>query len=411
MSAPGRLIRHPENRALEDAAFAHGLAPTRIFALLLPVWRVEVKATVTDAEDYALIDRYLERGIASAGLNSAGALAGFLGLDQVVVDRALRFLAGIGHVAFAGDRVTLTDLGQRSVRDGKRYLVTRQDRRTMYFDAFGSRPLTYRYYDSRVVAFCSLGAAVRAASSGEWPKFRLLVSHTGFRREALAALAGLDERALYNLPEGIDAPESLGEECVFLPVYVVRGIARDRRVRYLAYSAAGPGSDPHLSELCEQTTEIVSVLENEELASTPESAETRVRAWLDGQGLGVHTLVRLDTGAIQVRLPAGSFGADDALRLSQVGSFVMLGDTFFHVWCADRDVRRRALLERVDTYFGSRPRLDAVEAAGWLKQVGRQLTLGDIGLAETRLMAAEAGLPGLAAQLGELIDAPTLRRG
>jgi signal transduction histidine kinase len=163
--------------------------------------------------------------------------------------------------------------------------------------------------------------------------------------------------------------------------------------------------------LCEQTTEIVSVLENEELASTPESAETRVRAWLDGQGLGVHTLVRLDTGAIQVRLPAGSFGADDALRLSQVGSFVMLGDTFFHVWCADRDVRRRALLERVDTYFGSRPRLDAVEAAGWLKQVGRQLMLGDIGLAETRLMAAEAGLPGLAAQLGELIDAPTLRRG
>ncbi len=72
MSTPGRLIRYPEERALEDAAFAHGLAPTRIFALLLPVWRVEVKATVTDAEDYALIDRYLERGIASAGLNSAG---------------------------------------------------------------------------------------------------------------------------------------------------------------------------------------------------------------------------------------------------------------------------------------------------------------------------------------------------
>jgi hypothetical protein len=85
-----------------------------------------VKATVTDAEDYALIDRYLERGIASAGLNSAAALAGFLGLDEVVVDRALRFLAGIGHVAFAGDRVTLTELGKPSVRDEKRYLVTRR---------------------------------------------------------------------------------------------------------------------------------------------------------------------------------------------------------------------------------------------------------------------------------------------
>src|SRR5260370_12527691 len=100
----------------------------------------------------------------------------------------------------------------------------------MSCDALGSRPLTCRYYDSRVVAFYSLDAAVRAASPREWPKFRLLISHTGFRREALTVLARLDERTLYNLPEGIDAPESLGEECVFLPVYVVRGIVRDRRV-------------------------------------------------------------------------------------------------------------------------------------------------------------------------------------
>jgi hypothetical protein len=56
MSTPGPLIRYSEPRALEDAAFAHGLAPTHIFALLLPVWRVEVQATITDAEDYALID-------------------------------------------------------------------------------------------------------------------------------------------------------------------------------------------------------------------------------------------------------------------------------------------------------------------------------------------------------------------
>ena len=406
MSAPGPLIRYSEPRALEDAAFAHGLAPTHIFALLLPVWRVEVQATITDAEDYALIDRYLERGIASAGLDRVGSLASFLGLDEVVVERALRFLAGIGHVAFAGQRVELTELGQRSVRDGKRYLVTRQDRRTMYFDAFRSRPLTCRYYDSRVVTFCSFDAAVRAANSREWPRFRLLFSHTGFRREALAALARLDERELFNLPEGIDAPESLGEECVYLPVYVVRGITRDSRTRYLAYSQASNGSDPQLSELCEQTAEIAAVLENEELASTPESAEAQVRDWLDGKGLGTHPLVRLKTGIIGVKLPAGYFEAGGVLRLSQVGSFVMLGDVFFHLWCDDRDVRRQALLERMDAYFGARRRLDAIEAQGWLNQVGRQLALGEIGLPAAHLMATRAGLQGLAVQLGQLIVAP-----
>jgi hypothetical protein len=402
MSAPGRLIRYPEQQALEDTAFAHGLAPTRIFALLLPVWRVEVKATVTAAEDYALIDRYLERGIASAGLDRADSLAGFLGLDEVVVDRALRFLAGIGHLTFAGGRVALTELGHRSVRDGKRYVVTRQDRRVLYFDAFGSRPLTRRYYDSRVVRFLSYDAAAMAASRRESPRFLILASHTGFRREALSALARLDERELYNLPQGIDAPESPGEECVYLPVYVIRAVTADKRVRYMVYSQASRESDPQLSGLCEQTAEVVSVLENEELAWTPAAREARVREWLESQGLAVHGLVRLDTGTIRVTLPAGSFDAGGALSLSQVGSFVMLGDTFFHVWCADSDVRRRVLLERMDTYFSSRPRLDAVEAQGWLTRVSHQLRLGEISIPDAHLMAAKAGLHGLATQLGRL---------
>ena len=120
MSTNGRLIRYPEERALEDAAFTHGLMPTRIFALLLPIWRVDVRACVTAAEPYALIDRYLELGIGTAGLDSVTGLAGFFGLDDVVVERPLRFLAGIGHVTMGGGRVALTELGQRSVRDGKR---------------------------------------------------------------------------------------------------------------------------------------------------------------------------------------------------------------------------------------------------------------------------------------------------
>lgn len=184
----------------------------------------------------------------------------------MVVDRALRFLARIGHVAFAGERVTLTELGHRSVRDGKRYVVARQDRRILYFDAFGSTPLTRRYYDSRVVKFLSPSAAAMAASRREPPRFLMLVNYAGagFRREALAAPARLAERELYNLPQGIDAPESLGEEC------------------------------------------------------------------------------------------------------------------------------------------GSRPRLDAVEAQGWLNRVSRQLRLGEISIPDAHLMAAQAGLHGLATQLGRL---------
>src|SRR5207244_567762 len=44
------------------------------------------------------------------------------------------------------------------------------------------------------------------------------------------------ERDHLNLPERIDHPQSLGEECVYLPLYLVRGIEGGRKVRYLAYS-------------------------------------------------------------------------------------------------------------------------------------------------------------------------------
>lgn len=408
MSTNGRLIRYPEERALEDAAFAQGLMPTRIFALLLPIWRVDVRACVTAAEPYALIDRYLELGIGTAGLDSVTGLAGFFGLDDVVVERTLRFLAGIGHVTMAGGRVALTELGQRSVRDGKRYLVTRQDRRTMYFDGFGSRPLTREYYDSRVVTFLTYSAAAAAAGAREWPRFMLVYSPFGFRREALPSLAGLADRELYNLPEGIDQPESLGEEVVYLPVYVVRAVSRDRKLRYLAYSQAGDQADAELSTLCERTAGVAGVLENEELAGSGSSGSSgsgaeRARDWLERQGVDGHSVVRLDSGMVRATLPGRCFGGAGPLSLSKVGSFVMLGGDFFHVWCDDERVRRAALVERVDAYLRSAIRMDRLDAEGLVGRIGRQLDLGEVDLVRLCRIAVQAGRSGLAAHLERLL--------
>jgi hypothetical protein len=405
MSTNGRLIRYPEERALEDAAFTHGLMPTRIFALLLPIWRVDVRACVTAAEPYALIDRYLELGIGTAGLDSVTGLAGFFGLDDVVVERALRFLAGIGHVTMGGGRVALTELGQRSVRDGKRYLVTRQDRRTMYFDGFGSRPLTHEYYDSRVVTFLTYGAAAAAAGAREWPRFMLVYSPFGFRREALASLAGVADRERYNLPEGIDQPESLGEEVVYLPVYVVRAVSRDHKLRYLAYSQADDQADTELSALCERTAGVTGVLENEELSGSgfSGSGAERAKDWLERQGVDGYSVVRLDSGMVRATLPGRCFGGAGPLSLSKVGSFVMLGGDFFHVWCGDERVRRAALVERVDAYLSSAIWVDRLGAEGLVGRIGRQLDLGEVDLVRLCRIAVQVGRSGLAAHLERLL--------
>jgi hypothetical protein len=393
-------IRYSEARALEDVTLWQGGVPTRIFAILLPVWRVEIRATVTQGEDYALIDRFLERGIALAGLDTPAALADFLGLDEVVVDRALRFLAAIGHLARQDERLTLTDLGQRSVRDDKRYIVTHQDRRVLYFDAFGSRPLTSPYYDA-AVTLLSPGQAQAVAAAGEWPRFRVLTSTHGFRPEALAELARHSERQKFNLPERLDELEVLGAaEHAFLPMYLVRATQPGQRVRLFAYTQAGDSADLDVSELCEQTPEISWLIENEEV-SAPAFPESAAR-WLDGLKLGSYRPGRMPGGVWRATLPGSAFGPGAALSLVTVGSFVVRGRDILNVWCEDVAVRRRTLLERVDFYLSYRTSPDRVSTEALVGQLARLLDLGAVGLPELRQMAIDAGKGGLAAQLASL---------
>ncbi|MFT7841264.1 hypothetical protein Q5530_34450 [Saccharothrix sp. BKS2] len=171
MSSRAKLFPYPELRALEDAAFEHEVVPTRIHSLLLPVWKVTVQATVVVAEDYDLIDRHLSRGIAEAGLTTTAELAAFFSLDPLLVERALRALEAIGHLGTTDGRWWLTEVGLRSVREGRRYEVANEDRRVLYFDGFASRPLTKVCYDPRKVTLLPpdelpTGNVSRACSRG-----------------------------------------------------------------------------------------------------------------------------------------------------------------------------------------------------------------------------------------------------
>lgn len=390
-----RLIPYPELRALEDAAQGNGLVPTRIFALLLPIWCVEVRATVTEAEDYELIDRYLEKAIAEAGLHTVAELAEFFALDRVVVDRALRFLTAIGHVAVDRDRFTLTELGKRSVRDQKSYRVTVQDRRKLYFDGYGSRPLTRPYYDSGAVTFLE-PAELSTVDGRNGPAFTTLANMSGgFRRDALTEVASRPDRDAFNLPARIDSPEALGETVVYLPIYLVRGLQPGGRPRYLAYSQVGDQADPYLSGLCEQTPEIVGVCENDAGAANGTGRE-RITEWLRKRNLDGQGPELVAGGLWRVTFPASAFAG--ALKLSQVGSYLLLGNTFFHVWCTDRRTRQAALVERLNAYLGSGPHVDEDLVRQRLARLASQMEL-DADLATVRHWAVAFGKTTLAEQL------------
>ncbi|GAB3150070.1 hypothetical protein GCM10027258_47570 [Amycolatopsis stemonae] len=395
---------YPEERALEDVAYGHGLTPVRILAVLLPIWQVEVKATTTDGRPYALIDRYLERGIVEAGLGTTAELAAFFALDHALVDRALRVLHAIGHVEVAGGRLALTELGRRSHRDQVCYVVEREDRRKLYFDAFRSWPLSRPHYDSGVATFLTSHEIPAATAEERYRSFRMLHSTHGFRREALAELTARADRDHYNLPVRIDHPESLGEKLVYLPTFVVRALDPRGRVRHLVYSQASDVADPDLSSLCETTPEIAGVLESDAQAESAARVETRITEWLRRRGLDDYPAVRTPQGGWRVVLPAECFQPKGRVPLAKMGSFAVLRTDLVHVWCVERDARERALLERSDVYFGRRTSGDVVQAKNWMARIANQFDLREMGLVELRELALKAGRRSLASRLSDLLD-------
>ncbi|HKS47083.1 MAG TPA: hypothetical protein VJT49_18635 [Amycolatopsis sp.] len=395
MSAGKDLMPYRKERALEDTAFGHGFTPARLFPLLLPVWQVDVRATTVDGKPYELIDRYLERGIAECGLGAVAELAAFFALDEVLVDRAVRFLTGIGHLTGTPDgRLALTELGRDSHRDQVRYVVERQDRRKLYFDGYTSRPLTRRHYDAGVVTFLTLAEA-RAADG-----FRLLATTKGFRRETLTELSGYRDREHYNLPHRLDRPESLSEECVFLPVYVIRAVRPGGGIRCLTYGQAADTADPELSELCEQAPEIQAALAHEN--TSEEEQRTRITNWLERKGLTGHRPVRFPHGGWQVVLPSSAFQpSGPPLPRASLGSFAALSTTVVRIWCEDKELREQALLDRVESFVKARRR-SAEEVAALGAKVGRQLGSGTIDLPALRAMAVTAGRDALVSSLDSL---------
>jgi hypothetical protein len=411
------LIKYPEERAVEDAAFGLGLTPTRLCRVLLPVWRADARATIYDSEPYDLIDRYLEAGIARGGLGSVAELSEFYGLDLAVMGSAARFLESIGHLSRDdGGRLALSDIGLQSVREGKRYTRVLEDRRYLYFDGFTRQPLTRAFYDDRAVTFLDRAALAQLlAETGIGPgpspargAFTPVapIPPVGLGPEALSALARLPpvERDRFNLPEQVISPSLAGDpEQVFLPAYVVRAIDAGGGLAYLAYTQASQEADPEWSQVCAAAEEVAALVENEYQSGRDEGEEDAARRWVEKRFTGRFDLGWRD-GLLVATLAASAFAGTgpDGLEPRRIGSLIKMNGWYFRVWCDDDRLRRRALLDLADTYLGARAKTAPDAAAKRLARFCRQVGFSPLPPAELAKLARTAGRKTLAAQLDKL---------
>ncbi|BCJ40608.1 hypothetical protein GCM10010168_74040 [Actinoplanes ianthinogenes] len=213
--------------------------PHRIDPVLLPMWQVELLATVREAEPYDVLDRHLARALAEAGLRDPDELAAFFGLSTGLVERVLAGLAAIGHLRADGQ---LTELGRRSAADGRRYRDLPGRRVTVWFDGFRGAPVPRTH---------GLGSVFLSEPA--------LTLADGTRFEAMPGAAALPESAVDDLLARIDLPDFSGNVLakaevsavwqMWLPAYVVE--CDDAP---LVFVKAVDGPDPYLSGLLRHRT-------------------------------------------------------------------------------------------------------------------------------------------------------------
>ncbi|MFC7528201.1 hypothetical protein [Actinoplanes sp. GCM10030250] len=212
--------------------------PVRILPLLLPMWAAEVVATVRESQPYDVFDRYLARAIDEGGMVDPAELAGFFGVEPAIVSRALRFLAGIGHLGRDDGKLSLTELGRQSLADGRRYQLAKGRRMLLRFDGFAGEPVPY----SCVAASSWLRVPELTLPDGTL--FRPVPGSASLPAGTVEKLLGRDDLADFTGPVVPVAAEQTGTRPLWLPVYLVE--CEDEP---LAFGKSVDGPDPYLGDL------------------------------------------------------------------------------------------------------------------------------------------------------------------
>ncbi|GAA1634773.1 hypothetical protein [Actinoplanes couchii] len=225
----------PMREVIRRAGALPNVRPVRFVPLLLPMWAVEVVATVRESHAYDVFDRYLTRALAEAGLSGTAELAGFFGVEPLLVERTARFLERIGHVRPGDGGWELTALGRRSVADGRRYLLSPGRRMTLRFGGSRAEPVPFAHATHSVWLdrpALTLPDGTVFAPAGASPELPAGSVSGLLERDDLADFTGPA------VPVRVEAPRP---RRVWLPVYLVE--CEDDPV---VFGWAVDGPDPYL---------------------------------------------------------------------------------------------------------------------------------------------------------------------
>jgi hypothetical protein len=398
-------------RALEHVQTQPGLVPVRLFAILFPLWDIETTAMQEEKRAYELLERFVERGIAEGQLHTIAELAAFFGLQREIVVKILSFLETIGHVRHKGAHWELTNLGHKSIREGKKF-VEQEKRIRLYFDAYTSMPLRKEHYNGKKVRIFSPDEAAEIVHAKSWGyRFHLIISMQEWQSLSLRQLEARVDRESYNVPPEMQRIQAHAVRPAYLPMYIIETMRKlpvsvsaqnklASRPHYLVYTGIRDLHDTYFETIINNNPMVYATLRGEKVWSQ----QDLWRDWLQDKGIsGVLPLERAD-GTWQISLPASAFeGSQAKFPTARVGEYDLRNGYFIQIWCDDRAVRRKAVLDRVLKTVKNQPRYSKKQAVQeQLQLLSTQLQVGGVSFADLIQRARETRMDSVVKVLDSL---------
>ncbi|MCL4301651.1 MAG: hypothetical protein KJ077_38475 [Anaerolineae bacterium] len=330
-----RVIYHYRH-ALETVAEETDLFPRRLFTVMFPLYQVNVRGHERRAENYEELEWFFMRAIGYAQVQSVRALQDFYGLDEQSVRYIVEVLKTIGHLTEAGNgHLTLTLLGQESLAAERRYEAY-ESRQVLYFDAFTCHPLPETHYGLKFLAPSELE-----------DKDKALFSFDAWKPEVLDNLAKRPDKAKYNVPDEVRKLDELHVGLAYLPMHIIEAVYHHKEQTFRVFTNVRGQRDEFFKSLFEKHPRILAPLLEDKRA--PQEV---MGYGLTGIGLskGSYRLEYAPTGEWRVKVPRNwimSKRPDGALRLADLGEFILAVDYCVRVWSDDTGLRYQAACQKL----------------------------------------------------------------
>lgn len=390
------FLYHPQ-RVIEDAQKEPDLAPTRLFAVLFPLWRVELEGTFREQKPYALLEEYFTRGMAEGGLQTTEQLSTFFGIDTRLVAKVLDFLQTIEHVQQTQGRWSLRPLGQESLREGQKY-IAKKNRQECYFEGFERQPLTREHYEKMQVYTEQEAEELIAVYEHSHRGYRCerLFSFHAWNPGAVDNLARRSDRDRYNLRKEISGVHQVSQpEVVYLPIYLIEARKKNNQRVYLAYSRIRGRRDHFFEQIVNSYPDIRESLA---VATAREQQHRDLWShWLKRQGLAHMQPLRMPNGIWQLNLTSDLFrSSNPPLAVEKIGTYHLEEGHFLYFWCEDVDIRHNAALDRTLRLIEQHKKsMTEREVERNLQLLAEQLIIRALDLNDLKRRARETGRTAL----------------